>query len=98
MRKIYPSVPDVPQAVANQATDIIERHFAANGVKRAEELPEESRVRLLRELQGFFRSELPPRMIGKGGELVYDWGSRRGGGFIPAILRWLNRVLRGDGV
>lgn len=92
MRKIYQSVPDVPQSAANKAIDIIERHFTVNGVRRAEDLQEESKVHMLRELEKFFETDLPPRVCGKDGELVYDWGSRRGG-VVDAIVRWLQRVL-----
>lgn len=59
VRKIYQSATDVPQAMSNKAIEMIERHFAASGVRRAEELPEENKVRLFRELQRFFQSELP---------------------------------------
>lgn len=91
MRKIYQSVPDVPQAVANKAIDIVERHISASGVRRAEELPEESKVRLMRELQNFFMNEFP-HSRGEDGELIYDWGSRRHGGMWKSIVRWLQRV------
>jgi len=94
MRKIYQSAPDVPQAIANKAIDTIERHLVANGVRRADELPEESKVHLLRELQRFFQSELPPRMRGNEDALARGWVSRRGGGFISRALRWLERVFR----
>ena len=95
MRKIYQSVPDVPQPLANKAVDIIERHFAVNEVRRAEDLPEESKVHLLRELDKFFQHELP-KMRTKEGESVCDWGSQRSGGFLNSSIRWLVRVLRRD--
>lgn len=96
MRKIYQSVPDVPQVIANKAIEIVERHFTANGVRRAEELPEENKVRLMRDLQNFFLSEVP-HVRGREGELVYDWSSHSGGGVFRAIGRWLRRVLhRGE--
>ena len=97
MRKIYQSVPDVPQSLANKAVDIIERHFTASGVRRADDLPEESKVHLLRELDKFFQSELP-KMRTKDGELAYSWGSQRSGGFLNSIIRWLERVFRGDDI
>ena len=96
MRKIHQSVPDVPQAVANKAIDIIERHFTTNGARHAGDLPEESRVHLLRELESFFRLALPARIPGKESEPLYD-RSRRSG-FPSSIFRWLERVLHGDDV
>ena len=94
MRKIYQSIPDVPQAVANKAIDIIERHFAATGVRRAADLPEESRVHLLRELQSFFHAELPYTR-GKESDVLFDLGSRQGGKW-KAAFRWLARVFRSE--
>ena len=91
MRKIYQSVPDVPQVVANKAIEIMERHLSASDVRRVEELPEETRVRLMRDLRNYFMSEVP-HVHGKEGELVYDWGSRTGGTW-SAMVRWLKRVL-----
>lgn len=92
MRKIYQSVPDVPQVVANKAVEIIERHLTAVGVRRAEELPEENKVRLMRELQAFFMAEFP-HTRGEDGELIYDWSSHRGGGMWRSIGRWFRRVF-----
>lgn len=92
MRKIHQSVPDVPQAVANKVTEIVERHLSASGVRRAEELLEESKVRLMRELQNFFMMEFP-HSRGEDGELIYDWGSHRDGGAWRPIVRWLKRVF-----
>ena len=94
MRRIYQSAPEVPQAIANKAIEMIERHLATNGVRRAEELPEESKVHLLRELQRFFQSELPPRMRGNGETLAYGRTPRRSMRFITSILRRLERVFR----
>lgn len=91
MRKIYQSVPDVPQVVANKAIEIVERHLTAAGVRRAEELPEETRVRLMRDLRSYFTSEVP-HVRGKEGELVYDWSLRTGGSW-SAMVRWLKKVL-----
>ncbi|HET6454258.1 MAG TPA: hypothetical protein VFI02_07630 [Armatimonadota bacterium] len=93
MRKIYQSVPDVPQAIANKAIDMVERHFTANGVKRAEELPEESKVRLMREIQHFLQTELPD-IKERNGEWGYDWSTRRGDGIGRLIVRWFQRVFR----
>ena len=59
MKKVNRHLPDVPQLVADRGTEIIERHFNAYGVKRASDLPEEGKVRLYRDLQQFFITELP---------------------------------------
>ena len=83
MRKIYQSAPDVSQAVANKAIEIIERQFAVNGVRRAEDLPEEGRVRLLRELEGFFAIEV--RLLAGGKEGVSARRSRA----VRSIYNWL---------
>jgi hypothetical protein len=91
MRKIYQSAPDVPQAVANKVIEIIERHLAAAGVRRAEDLPEENKVHLLRELRSYFRSELPSdRREG----VPYDWSSHRNGGFWAAAVCRLKSLFR----
>lgn len=90
MRKIYGSAPDVPQSAANKAIDIVERHFAAAGVRRAEELSEEGKIRLLRSLQWYFESELPPKIMGKNGE-EYDTG--QGKGFFGRIARWFENLF-----
>ena len=94
MRKIYQSVPDVPQAIANKAIDIVERHITSSGVRRAEELPEEGKVRLMRELQHFLQSELPD-IKERNGEWGYDWSTRPpGAGFGASVVRWFHRVFR----
>ena len=59
MKKVYQHLPDVPAAVGERGAEIIERCLNAYGVARAEDLPEEGKVRLLRDLQGFFDAELP---------------------------------------
>lgn len=91
MRKIYQSAPDVPQAIANKAIDIIERHIVACGARRVEDLPEENKIHLLRELQKFFQSELPPLVTGKEGKETYARGYH--GGFVGRAMRWLGRIL-----
>jgi hypothetical protein len=93
MRKIYQSAPDVPQALANKAIDIIERHFTAAGVRRAEDLSEESKVHMMRELEHFFGADLPPHLRGKDGS-GYNLHSQ---GFLSSIVRWLERMLRPSG-
>src|SRR4051794_17722250 len=59
VKKVNRYVPDVPQRVADRGTEIVERHLAAYGVSRAMDLPEEGKVRLMREMNGFFGGELP---------------------------------------
>ncbi len=59
MKKVHRYVPDVSQRTADRATEVVERLLAAYGVSRAQDLPEEGRVRLSRELQGFYSRELP---------------------------------------
>jgi hypothetical protein len=59
VKKVHRHVPDVPQNVADQGAEIVERHFQAYGVKRAADLPEEGKVHLMREMRGFFAAELP---------------------------------------
>jgi hypothetical protein len=51
MKKIFPDCPDVPQGVANRGARVIERYFRLHRVARAGDLPEEARVRLLRDLE-----------------------------------------------
>ncbi|MDH7481260.1 MAG: hypothetical protein QHH26_04680 [Armatimonadota bacterium] len=86
MRKIFQFAPDVPQSVANKAIEIIERQFAAYGVKRAEDLPEESKVRLLRELQAFFADEFPPDIRDKK-------ATRHSQGIFRQLLNWLRSLF-----
>lgn len=91
MRKIYQGAPDVPQAIANKAVDIIERHLTANGVRRAEELPEESKIHLMRELQRFFHAELQQGSVSGDGlvsvRTSHDQGTWRG------VRSWLRRLF-----
>lgn len=97
MRKIYQSAPDVPQSIANKAIDIIERHMVASGVRRAEDLPEENKIHLLRELQKFFQSDLPPIVQGKEGHEIYAWGSGGNRGLFSRAIHWLERILNSGG-
>ena len=94
MRKVYGYAPDAPQPVADKAVIIIERHFAAAGVRRAEELPEESKVHLLRELQSLFSSELADMLRDKSGDLVYGGTPDAESGVTRAIASWVRRFLR----
>jgi hypothetical protein len=57
MKKIFPDTPDVSQGVANRGVRIIERHLRLHKVDRAKDLPEEAKIRLLRDLQAFFDAE-----------------------------------------
>jgi len=66
VKKVHRHVPDVPQAVADRGTEIIERHFQAYGVKRAADLPEEGKVHLYREMQKFLAAEVPPGSLDGG--------------------------------
>jgi hypothetical protein len=93
MRKIYQSAPDVPQAVANKAIDIIERHFAANGVRRAEELPEESKIRLMRELQKLFYAELGSHSNGTK-DLINELSTQGDNNWWIALRRLISKLLR----
>lgn len=93
MRKIYQSVPDVPQAIANKAIDIVQRHLAASGVRRTSELSEESRIHLYRELRSFFQTDLPPLVFDKDGEVVYAWGLGERRGMIGSIYRRLRKFF-----
>ncbi|MEN6521651.1 MAG: hypothetical protein ABFD46_10950 [Armatimonadota bacterium] len=58
MKKLFPDMPDVPQGVANRGVRIIEKHLRMHRVDRAKDLPEEAKVRLLRDLRAFFDSEM----------------------------------------
>ena len=60
MKKIFPEVPDVSQSMANRATRIVERHLRLHRVNRVNELPEEAKVRLYRDLRFFIESEGQP--------------------------------------
>lgn len=80
MKKVNRYVPDVPQRVADRGTELVERHLAAYGVSRAADLPEEGKVRLMRDLRGFYDTELPdglrmldPSDVGWRGALKRFW-------------------------
>ncbi|MFN3653289.1 MAG: hypothetical protein ACK47B_27220 [Armatimonadota bacterium] len=80
MKKVNRFVPDVQQQVADRGTELVERHLAAYGVSRAADLPEEGKVRLMRDLQRFFDEEYPdglalldPSDIGWRGALKRAW-------------------------
>lgn len=59
MKKVNRYVPDVSQRLGDRGTEVVEKHLAAFGVSRALDLPEEGKVRLMRDLQGFFQQEVP---------------------------------------
>ena len=58
MKKIFPESPDVAQGTANRGVRIIEKHLRMHRVERAKDLPEEAKIRLLRDLKSFFESEM----------------------------------------
>jgi len=81
VKKVHRYAPTVEQNIADRSTDIVERHLTLYGVSRAQDLPEEGKVRLMRELQGFFGAEYPeglpmvdPRDVGWRGALKRAWG------------------------
>jgi len=85
VKKVNRLVPDVSQRVADRGTEVVERHLTTYGVSRASELPEEGRVRLMRDLQGFYRQEFPdglemihPSDIGWRGAIKRAWRYIRG--------------------
>jgi hypothetical protein len=59
VKKVNRYAPDVPQKAGDRGTEIVERHLAAYGVSRASDLPEEGKVKLMRELQSFFNRDIP---------------------------------------
>jgi hypothetical protein len=59
MRRVHRRVAEVPQGLADRGTEILERTFAAYGVTRAQDLPDEGKVYLWRELRALFAAELP---------------------------------------
>ncbi|NLC59189.1 MAG: hypothetical protein GX774_20320 [Armatimonadetes bacterium] len=65
MKKIHRAVPDVPQHIADQGCEILERYFNRYGVTRALHLPEPAKVELLHELRGFYSVELPQTWLEK---------------------------------
>ena len=80
MKKVNRYVPDVSQRTADRGTEIVERHLAAYGVSRAADLPEEGKVRMMRDLQRFFEGEIPeglamldPSELGWRGALKRFW-------------------------
>ncbi len=94
MKKVNRYVPDVPQRIADRGTEVVERHLAAYGVSRAADLPEEGKVRLMRELHGFFGRELPeglamldPSEVGWRGALRRLWARLTGRRGMPGPPR-----------
>lgn len=80
MKKVNRLVPDVSQRIADRGTELVERHLTAYGVSRASDLPEEGKVRLMRDLQGFYKQEIPeglqmidPSDIGWRGAIKRVW-------------------------
>jgi hypothetical protein len=80
VKKTNRYVPDVPQRVADRGTEVVERQLAAYGVSRASDLPEEGKIRLMRELRATLDEELPdgvklldPSDVGWRGALKRAW-------------------------
>jgi hypothetical protein len=80
VKKVNRYVPDVSQRVADRGTEVVERHLAAYGVSRAADLPEEGKVKLVREMQFFFQREIPeglqmldPSEVGWRGFFMRAW-------------------------
>jgi hypothetical protein len=91
VKKVNRYVPDVPQRVADRGTEIVERHLAAYGVSRAMDLPEEGKVKLMRDLQSYFGREIPeglqmldPSEVGWRGFLKRTWRALTGRGPYPS--------------
>jgi len=78
MKKLYPDVPDVPQSVANRAVRIVEKHLKIHRVSRAQDLPEDAKVRLYRDLHLFLQSGQQPPEFGPGERRfsMRSWASR----------------------
>lgn len=57
MKKMFPESPDVAQGTANRGVRIIEKHLRLHRVERVKDLPEEAKIRLLRDLKSFFDAE-----------------------------------------
>ena len=87
MKKIHRMVPDVPQAVADQGCEILERYFNRYGVTRALHLPDEAKVSLMQELRAFYTVELPQGWLEKAmAQAQYrSWWQR--------MLLWVREVL-----
>lgn len=68
MKKLFPEMPDAPQAIANRAARIIEKHMRTHRVEKAKDLPEEARIRLYRDLRFLFDGgDQPLSNSGSGG-------------------------------
>lgn len=103
MKKLFPEAPDVPQAVANRAVRVVEKHLRQHKVDRAKDLPEEAKIRLLRDLRALFQSELAESGPGHPGSLEQkNWFAKlmeRVENFLnfgeAAIILALPLILRG---
>ena len=73
MKKLFLDAPEVPQSTANRAVRIVEKHLRVHRVDRARDLPEEAKVRLLRDLRVLFEADL-----GEGGPPGLSAEQRRG--------------------
>ena len=86
MKKLFPEMPDVPQGVANKVVRLIERRFRFHKVARANDLAEEARVRLHRDLRALFYTEL-----GSGGSLSTN--RKRRAGILERLHVWIEEFL-----
>ena len=67
MKKLFPEAPDVTPSVANRAAKIIEKHMRLHRVEKAQDLPEEAKVRLYRDLRFLFEAD-PSKPSDAGGK------------------------------
>lgn len=88
MQKLFGTAPDVPQTVANKGARLIEGYLRRNRVSRAKELPDEERVRLLRDLRALFDAELGP--VARNSDI---WATRRRRSPVQRFLEWLTDSL-----
>ena len=76
MKKLFPEAPDVPQSVANRAVRVIEKHLRLHRVSRVNDLPEEAKVRLYRDLRFFFEGDGSTPGTGTGDRTIRGFFSR----------------------
>lgn len=76
MKKLFPEAPDVPQSVANRAVRVIEKHLRLHRVDRVNDLPEEAKVRLYRDLRFFFEGDGTAPGTGTGDRTIRGFFTR----------------------
>lgn len=59
MKRLYRYSQTVPQKVADRGTELVQQHLNLYEVSRVDQLPEEAKVRLVRDFKRFFEEELP---------------------------------------